>query len=159
MADQNNMPRELGWDETIEKDSEYVLLPEGDYNFGVMSFERGRHNGSDKLPPCNKAILKLNVWDESGNQTLITKSLFLHSSVEGLLCSFFTAIGQRKHGEKLAMNWATVVGSFGRCHVKIRNYKKDDGTDGQANEITKFLEPDENTAPAAAPTGYQTGRF
>jgi hypothetical protein len=159
MADQNNIPRELGWDETIEKDSEYVLLPEGDYNFGVMSFERGRHNGSDKLPPCNKATLKLNVWDDSGTQTIITKSLFLHSSVEGLLCSFFTSIGQRKHGEKLAMNWATVVGSFGRCHVKVRNYKKDDGSDGQANEITKFLEPDESVTGTTQPSNYQQGRF
>jgi len=161
MAEQNNIPRELGWDDTIEKDSEYALLPEGDYNFGVMSFERGRHNGSDKLPPCNKATLKINVWDDNGNQTLITKSLFLHSSVEGLLCSFFTSIGQRKHGEKLAMNWAAVVGSFGRCHVGIRTYKKDDGIERQANEITKFLEPDESDANTAQPSNsnYQQGKF
>jgi len=126
-----------------------------------MSFERGRHNGSDKLPPCNKATLKINVWDDNGNQTLITKSLFLHSSVEGLLCSFFTSIGQRKHGEKLAMNWAAVVGSFGRCHVGIRTYKKDDGIERQANEITKFLEPDESDANTAQPSNsnYQQGKF
>jgi hypothetical protein len=51
--------REYSWDDQIEKDSEFILLPEGDYDFEVMSFERGRHAGSDKLPPCNKAILAI----------------------------------------------------------------------------------------------------
>jgi hypothetical protein len=158
MAEQNNIPRELGWDDEIQQDSEFQLLPEGDYNFGVMSFERGRHAGSDKLPPCNKAILKLNVWDDDG-QTLLTHNLFLHSSVEGLLCAFFTAIGQRKHGEKLTMNWATVPGSFGRCHLGVRTYKDKEGKDRQTNQITKFLEPDENATGAAQGTNYQAGRF
>jgi len=45
--------RELGWEDIISKDAdeyEYALLPEGDYNFTVESFERGRHPGSEKLP-------------------------------------------------------------------------------------------------------------
>ena len=158
MAEQNSIPRELGWDETIENDGDFLLLPEGDYNFGVMSFERGRHNGSEKLPACNKAILKLRVWNEDA-ETTITHNLFLHSSVEWRLCAFFAAIGQRKHGEKLQMNWATVVGSCGRCHVGVRNYKKDDGTERQTNEITKFLEPDESITGTVQPSNYQQGRF
>ncbi len=159
MAEQNNIPRELGWEEEIEKDSEFQLLPEGDYNFGVMSFERGRHNGSDKLPACNKAILKLNVWGDAG-QTLITHNLFLHSSVEGLLCAFFIAIGQRKHGEKLAMNWAAVTGSCGRCHLGIRKYNDKEGIERQANQITKFLEPDENITGSMPPAAnYKEGTF
>lgn len=35
------MERELNWDDEIEKDgNEFVLLPEGDYDFTVESFER-----------------------------------------------------------------------------------------------------------------------
>ena len=54
--------RELGWDDEIEKDGpEFVLLPEGDYSFEVVGFERARHNGSEKLPACNKAQQQLNI--------------------------------------------------------------------------------------------------
>ena len=41
--------RELGWDDEIEKDGgSFILLPAGDYNFTVAKFERGRFQGSDK---------------------------------------------------------------------------------------------------------------
>ena len=45
-----NTERELNWDDTIEKDNQFVLLPEGDYNFTVESFDRARHPGSEKIP-------------------------------------------------------------------------------------------------------------
>ena len=32
--------RELDWNEEISKASEFILLPDGDYNFTVVSFER-----------------------------------------------------------------------------------------------------------------------
>ena len=41
--DNNNIERELDWDSEINKESEFTLLPEGDYNFTVVSFERARH--------------------------------------------------------------------------------------------------------------------
>ena len=92
----SEMERELGWDDEIEKDgSDYVLLPEGDYDFTVESFERGRHNGSEKLPPCNKAMLKLRI-DATEGTALINHNLFLHTKTEGMLSAFFTAIGQKK---------------------------------------------------------------
>ena len=57
-----DLDRELDWNDTIEKDGdEFVLLPEGDYDFEVISFERGRHPGSEKLPPCNKATLSIKL--------------------------------------------------------------------------------------------------
>ena len=41
-----NIDRELSWDDEIEKDSgEFILLPEGDYEFTVESFERARYQG------------------------------------------------------------------------------------------------------------------
>ena len=39
------------WDSEINNESsEFVLLPEGDYDFTVEKFERGTFDGSDKLP-------------------------------------------------------------------------------------------------------------
>ncbi len=131
--------REYSWDDQIEKDSEFILLPEGDYDFEVMSFERGRHAGSDKLPPCNKAILTIKIESPEGDTT-VKHNLFLHSSVEGMLCAFFSAIGQRQKGEKITMNWNAVTGSRGRCKAGIRKWTGDDGVERSSNEIKKFYE-------------------
>lgn len=134
--------RELGWNDSIEHDGEdYVLLPEGDYDFEVLSFERGRHNGSDKLPACNKATLSIKLTGSDGKTGTIQHNLFLHTKCEGILCAFFTAIGQRKHGEKLIMNWNMVPGSKGRCKVGIRTWTGSDGEPKQSNQIKKFYEP------------------
>ena len=38
--------REFGWDDEIENDNEFQILPDGDYNFTVTGFERGRDRKS-----------------------------------------------------------------------------------------------------------------
>lgn len=135
------LDRELTWDDEIEKDSDFVLIPEGDYTFTVSGFERGRHDGSDKLPPCPKAIVKLRVELPDGNTQELTHNLFLHSKCEGLLSAFFVGIGQKKHGEKLRMNWNNIIGARGRCKITIRNWKGKNNEDMQSNEIKKFYDP------------------
>lgn len=138
----NDEGRELGWEDTIEHDSpDFVILPEGDYDFEIIDFERGRHNGSEKLPPCNKAVVHIRVEGKEG-VTTIKHNLFLHSKTEGMLCAFFAGIGQRKKGEPLKMNWNAVVGSKGRCKVGIRKWTNDEGREMTFNEIKKFYEPD-----------------
>ena len=132
----NNQGFELGWDAEIEKDSpEFIILPEGEYDFVVKSFERGRHNGSDKIGPCPKAILTLGI-DTYDGEAIVRKELLLHSKLEGLLCEFFTCIGQRTHGQRVTMNWNAVPGAHGRCKIGTRIYNGN-----QYNEVKKFLEP------------------
>ncbi len=138
--------KELQWDDTITKDaSDFILLPEGDYNFTVESFERGRHGGSEKLPPCNKAILTLRIEAQEGTAR-ITHNLFLHSKTEGMLSAFFTSIGQKKKGEPLKMNWGQVPGSSGRCKVGIHEYKNKDGEERKSNDIKKFYPKEDGPA-------------
>lgn len=129
--------RELDWDDNIEKDSDYVVLPEGDYEFVVESVERARHPGSDKLPPCNKAIVKLRIDSQYGT-AVIHHNLYLHTNMEGLLSAFFTAIGQKKKGEKLKMNWTSVPGSKGRAHVAPDPYNGN-----TYNKVKKFYPKEE----------------
>jgi len=156
MADQNT-GYELGWDDDIEKDSpDFTILPEGDYDFEVIDFERGRHNGSDKLPACNKATVKIKVQGAEG-VTVINHNLFLHSITEGMLCSFFTGIGQRKKGEKVTMNWGKVVGSNGRAKIGIKKWTNDKGEEKIFNEIKKFYEPEEG--PQGSAKGFEAGKF
>ena len=135
--------RELDWDVSIEKESDFILLPAGDYDFTVTGFERGRHGGSAKLPPCNKAVITLEITDAEGGRVTLTHNLFLHTITEGMLSAFFGSIGQKKHGEALSMNWSAVPGSTGRCKIVVRDWKNDDGEDRQSNDIKKFYPKEE----------------
>lgn len=128
---------ELGWDSEIEKDAEpLVVVPEGDYGFEVVKFERGRFEGSEKMPPCNKATVYLKVVTPDGKEGLVRHNMFLHTRTEWQLTDFFTAIGYRKRGERLRMNWNIVVGSTGRARIGIRKYNGND-----FNEVKKFYDP------------------
>lgn len=139
--------RELQWEDTIEKDApEFILLPEGDYNFTVESFERGRHNGSEKLPPCNKAILKFRVDTPEGT-AFINHNLFLHTRTEGMIAAFFSCIGLKKKGEPLRMNWNMVPGSSGKIKVGIHTYKPENSNEEREfNDVKKFYPKEEGPA-------------
>lgn len=163
MAENNTTGYELGWDDTIEKDSpDFILLPKGDYDFTVTSVERSRYSPKEgsKLPPCNMAVVTLEIESSEGT-VHIKNNLYLHSSCEGLLCAFFTSIGQRKPGEPLKMNWPSVQGSRGRCKLGTRTYKNSEGEDVTVNDIKKFYEPDPNTTSSrsAGQPAYQAGKF
>lgn len=157
MAD---IEREIGWDEEISNDGEeFVVLPAGDYDFEVVGFERGRHEGSAKLPPCNKAVLHLKLTGEAGSTT-IKHNLFLHTKTEGMISQFLIGIGQKKHGEPTRPNWNAMVGARGRAKVAVRSWKGDDGTDHQRNDVKKFYEPEERESKAAeAAVSFTPGAF
>lgn len=149
--------RELGWDDAIENDSpEFALLDEGDYDFEVTGMERQRYQGGAKLPPCNMAVLKIRVNAPDGRTAAVSHRLYLHTRTEGLLCAFFTAIGERKHGDRLVPNWNRVVGARGRCHVGVYTSNRDGR---QYNEIKRFLEPESETPSPAAGSGWTPGAF
>ena len=152
--------REFGWNDEIENDEvrSFVLLDPGEYDYVVNTFERGRHNGSAKLPACNKAILHVCILSDLGNVE-INHNLFLHSKTEGFLCKFFRSIGMRKHGERLRMNWNAVPGATGRCKVGIRKWKGKDGSERKSNEILEFLDPPEQETQPPQPAGFTPGAF
>ena len=133
MEDKNMMD----WNDTIESDGqEFVLLEEGDYNFIVTNFERGRFPGGQKVPACNKATITVRF------------DLLLYRTLEWRIASFFRCIGQKKAGEKLVMDWNKVVGSKGRAHFKQRTYTNNSGEEKTINDIDKFYDynPDFFTA-------------
>lgn len=158
MSDYSTTPREFGWDDEIQNDSAFQVLPEGDYRFSVKKFERARHNGSEKIPACNKAVLTLAIANGEASGEVQTQ-LFLHSKCEWKLCQFFTAIGQRKHGEVMRMNWGAVPGAAGVCHVGVRKWTGSDGKEREGNDISEFYAPE--NAPqvtAAQPPVQQTAQ-
>lgn len=153
MADTTKMTemRELGWDDEISREGgEFLLLPEGDYNFVVESYERARHPGSDKLPACNKAILHLRVTAPEG-EIHLEHNLFLHQRTEGFLSEFFTSIGLKKPGEPLRMNWNQVLGCTGRLKLGVHTWRTKDGEERKSNQVKKFY-------PKAA-SNFTPGKF
>lgn len=146
--------RELTWDDEIENDTPaFVLLPEGVYPFTVLGFERKRFGGSAKLPPCNQAELEIELCGGDSGRATVKHSLFLHSKTEGLLCAFFTSIGQRERGQRLRMNWAAVTGAKGWCKVIVEDWIDREGKTRQSNRIQAFLPPEQAPAPSA-PLSY-----
>lgn len=160
----NNIERELGWDDEIQKDGgEFTLLPAGDYNFTVTKFERARFAGSEKMPACHQAKLELTVHSPEHGDVVIFHNLFLHTKTEGLLSNFFAGIGQKKKGEKLKMNWQAVVGAKGRCKLEINRFKGNDGADKKNNQVKSFYPADEvgqqTPFPGAPSGGFTPGDF
>lgn len=104
MSDFQNEGYELGWDAEIENEgSDFIVAEPGDYDFTVIGFERARFAGSDKMPACNQAKLSIRIdIPGASGECIIKHNLFLHSKTEWKLCEFFTAIGQRKKGQRVS---------------------------------------------------------
>lgn len=127
----------LDWDSTIEEDGEsgeYIVLPEGDYMFTVVGFERGHHEGSAKVPPCNMAILRLEVDGPDGPAKSVRR-LYLCKNLERMLSDFFRCIGQKQRGTRLTMNWDKVPGARGKAHFAPREHNG-----RKYNDLTYFID-------------------
>ena len=160
MSEYQNDAHEIGWgDQIIADGGEFLLLDEGDYDFTVTAFERGRFPGSAKIPACNKAVLTLTVQTPKGEANA-KYDLILWSSLEWKISEFFRSIGQKKSGEAFVPRWNEVVGSKGRAHFKPRKYLKN-GEERQVNDISKFYDaPQTQQSYASAPqSGWQQGKF
>lgn len=141
--------RELGWDDTITKDSDnFEPVPAGDYDFTIDHYERSRSKGEGKLPPCNMAVVYFVIHDRDREVT-VRENFVLHSSLEWKLSELFRSIGMKKEGEPLRMNWADIPGKKGKAKVGIKPGIKDPSK--MFNYIDKLY-------PYEAPR-FQPGRF
>lgn len=161
MTDYNNynsFDGELDFDGEIEQDAqEFLTLLPGDYKFTVTDIEKTRSKGEGKLPPTNMVIVTCYISTPQGS-TSIKEYLVLHSKMEWKLSQFFGAIGQKKKGEKLKMNWNTVIGSTGYCQVI------NEENNGQTyNSIKRFILPDnydqQGQYPQAKQQSFTPGQF
>lgn len=144
-----NEGRELGWEDTIQKDDSFVQLQPGDYDFTIDSFERGRSQGSTKIPACNMAIVYFNIVAPGGERVIIRENYILHTKLEWKLSELFCGVGLKKKGEQLRMNWNALIGLKGRAQVSLDADKND--PDKKYNHIKKIY-PYE-------PPKYSAGHF
>ena len=124
----------IGSSETVQKS---ILLPEGDYPFKIIGFEKGYFNGSAKVPACAKATLTLRVTHDEGTVD-IKKYLFLHPMFEKMLIAFFRSIGRMHKGEEYTMDWSNIIGADGVAHIEPASYEKN-GNTYQKNDVKYFV--------------------
>lgn len=149
MGDINVEGRELGWDDTIVNDGkDFDPVPEGDYDFTVEKFERGRSKGEGKLPACNMATVYFTIHDRDRDVTM-RENYLLHSALEWKLSELFRSVGLKKEGEPLRMNWPAIPGLTGRARITIEPGSKDPNK--KFNRIEK-LYPKE-------PKKFEPGKF
>ena len=113
----------------------------GTYTFTVTGFERGRYPGSAKIPACNKASLTLTIDLPRGQTASCKEDLILYRTLEWKLAAFFRAIGQKKSGERVVMDWSKVLGSRGRAHFKPRTYTSN-GSEHTTNSVDRYYDFD-----------------
>ena len=141
---ENNIDRALDWDDEISQENEFVILPDGEYNFKVTGFE--------------KATIYLYIEAPNGDSAVVKEQLLLHTKMEWKLSEFFISIGQKKHGEPLRPKWNEIIGATGKCKLGTREWKGNDGTVRQSNQVQKYLEPNQK-ASSAPSSGYTPGKF
>ena len=133
------------WDDAISDNLGCeILVSSGIYDFIVTKFERGRFEGNEKIPPCNKAILTLRILTWEGSAFCKTE-LILHRSLEWRLSSFFRCIGEKRMGVPYTMNWDHVRGARGCAKFDVQIYIDSDGNDRGENVVTEYFDkiPDE----------------
>ncbi|MCR4891443.1 MAG: hypothetical protein K5989_04565 [Lachnospiraceae bacterium] len=138
---QENNNGGIDWDDVITDDGgkNYILLEPGTYQFTVTKMERSSFPGSDKIPPCHKAVLTLQI-DTNDGPTTIKTNLLLSKSLEWKLSSFFRSIGQKRRGEALRMDWQSVVGAKGVASIIQRKYVGKDYQEHTINDVDKYLD-------------------
>ena len=138
MADNNNnLSQGFGWDDEVEE-SEFELLPDGDYKFKVTGFERAWFNGSAKIAPCNQANVELTIeWvNDKGMQrtSKLVHRMKLTKSLGFIIYAFFESIGLRKKGDGTTkMPWDQIIDKTGVCMIGHH----DDDKGNSYNDIVK----------------------
>ncbi|MBR1899321.1 MAG: hypothetical protein IJ825_10645 [Oscillospiraceae bacterium] len=128
----------FGWDDEIEREDAFTILPEGDYWFRIMKVDKGRYDGGDKISACPKAIVEFEITCPDGSTVTLTENFLLHQKMEWKLSQFFASIGMKAKGEKLKMNWSpAIIGKTGICKVIVHTYQKD-GSERQTNRIDRL---------------------
>jgi hypothetical protein len=142
----------LGWDDEGQvQDSQFELVPEGEYDYEVTNFKRERFDGSDKMAACPVAALQLKCTNvETGLVATGFCRLFLNSKVQWRIAAFFKSCGlidpNAAEGARMPMSlFDGAVGCTGRVKVKITKSKRGDRT--YENNDFNFVIPNRSTQP------------
>ena len=152
----------LGWeDEGQVQESQYDLIPEGEYAYEVVNFKRERFGGSPKMNACPVAALQLKCTNvEKGFTATGFCRLYLNSKVMWRISNFFKSCGlldpNASEGASMPMSlFNQVIGCTGRVKIKISK-SKSNGKEYENNDFN-FVVPKGGQSAPAAPTQQSWG--
>lgn len=143
MANREDMS--LDWDSSLTKEdveSANQLLPDGEYYFRVIKFEKARFNGSAKMQPSPMAKVTIEVSFPDEMQNVWTENLILNKICIWKAHQFFQACGLIGHGYEGVLPWGRILGASGRAKVSTRTYDGKDGEKKKANQVDRWLPPE-----------------
>lgn len=122
----------------------WTLLPEGFYPFRVEKMERGRYQGSQKMPQCPMAKLTLAVAGTDGRETAVQQRLYITRNQLWKVSRFMESVGRgRNEAGKVIIDWGGIEGMGGFVKLKVRSYTGRDGQERQTNDVEWFVKPEE----------------
>ena len=96
----NSFEREFGWEDTIEKDSEYVLLPDGLYHFTVIGMNAHDTRRIHKIPENCQRVTRLSSALRSQltkvKQNYVTTCSYTAQLKECYLLSLLQSVRRKK---------------------------------------------------------------
>ncbi len=120
----------LNWDTVLTEDdliiekTEYITLPEGDYEFTVDDFTYDEYAGSEKIPACPSAKLRATVQTEKGT-AYATYNFYLYEG-KGVqrVARFLKSVGLDGAGQTFGKLFRKAVNEHlkGYAHIKPSEY-------------------------------------
>lgn len=145
-------------------DSNYVLLPTGDYDFTIVNLKESRHQDrGGKVGNCKQINPVFRVINPETGQPVDIENhnLYMWNSKGciSMIAQYFDSIGLHKKGEQLVFDWRKEkhIGQTGKLAIRHEVYKNKDGQDRTSAKISK-LYPKEETVPAPASNSWGTYR-
>lgn len=138
----------LGFNSEVVADvKEFTLLPAGVYPFVITNVEKGYTDVATAKIPANtpKAVITLEADGGEQGKNKVTERLYWIPSMMWKVSNVFIATGLAKPGEKFMANPDLLIGKTGQFELAHRVYDKNDGTQGTANEIKKFIQPKDDS--------------
>lgn len=126
---------DISWEsEIVDQGNSLDLLEDGIHEFTVKSYERQFHDKTDKFGPCRMALITLEVATDSG-PVEIKDRLYLVSSMQWRLVSFFKCVIHEDLGKQFKMPWDRITGASGIAEFGRRKYSGKDGKEHTAIDI------------------------
>lgn len=147
---------ELDLNGSVEKESQFVDIPVGDYDGIVDHCEVGVCQWDNDYNGKKILTIFINLTVD-GQETQVSDNIVLVKKMEWKLSQFFLGTGQKKHGEPLPNLGRAIQEAAGLrvriSYVEDRKNKRQDGTPFKS--IGKYYE--KKAAPAG--TGWSGGGF
>jgi len=124
------MSNTKNWESPIDEDGSggSPLLPPGKYGFVVKSLTKAVSKGDKTTgaPQAKLVLMVYNINDDTYANRIGTAydTLTLHDDTWGMVCAFFRAIGERKHGETIVPKWDEVPGATGKAELEQHTFNE-----------------------------------